>query len=475
MATVTSEPDQGPKRVTSVRGTRYVLGSELGRGGQGAVFAVDGEQLAVKLLADSSATRLDALRRQLAEVGRLPLDGLPIARPIEQLRPPDVGYVMERLTGMQPLRALLCPPQGTTGVSSWYAGSGGLRRRLRLCAHLADVMAQLHGRGLVYVDPSPANVFVSEDLGRYEVRLIDADNLRPSTTPGQVLYTPPYGAPEIVRDGRPASSLSDAHAFAVMAFETLALVHPLIGDLVNDGEPELEDEALAGGLPWIDDPEDDRNRASHGLPRDLVLSRSLRADFQQAFGPGLRAPALRPGMSRWAEHLHRAADRTLTCPSCTSSYFSDKAQCPWCHAPRPTFVMVALLLWDPGRVRYSQSGDAQASPGLVREPDGARHRVVDAMALSQGEALELPDRITHGTTLSSPRLRIELAGRRITIQRLDDGPWRLVDPDGHERLLGNGPVAMALRDSGGAWTVHAGPASRLHRVLRFDLHPGALP
>ena len=41
--------------VTSINGNRYRLGRELGRGGQGAVFAVEGDRMAVKLFRNRSA------------------------------------------------------------------------------------------------------------------------------------------------------------------------------------------------------------------------------------------------------------------------------------------------------------------------------------------------------------------------------------------------------------------------------------
>src|SRR5438093_10224814 len=100
------------RTVTSIHGNRYRLGRELGRGGQGTVFAVEGGRLAVKLLRDRSPRMQEQLRDQLARVGRLPLENLPLARPIEQLRAPDVGYVMELFTGMVQLQSLLRPPKG---------------------------------------------------------------------------------------------------------------------------------------------------------------------------------------------------------------------------------------------------------------------------------------------------------------------------------------------------------------------------
>lgn len=460
------------RSVTTVHGNRYRLGRELGRGGQGAVFAVEGERLAVKLLRDRSLQAQERLRDQLAMVGRLPLEDLAVARPIEHLRAPDVGYVMELFTGMVPLRSLLRPPKGVESVTRWYFATGGLRRRLRLLARAAEVFSELHGRGLVYVDPSPDNVFVSEAADAFEVRLIDTDNLRTATAPGRTLYTPGYGAPEIVRQSGAPSSLSDAYSFSLIAFEALALAHPFLGDLVQHGEPEMEERALAGELPWIDEPTDDRNRTTNGIAREHVLSDNLRESFQLVFGAGRTDLAVRPGMVRWVEYLHRAADRTLSCPSCGGSYYFNRDQCPWCDDPRPSFVIGAVLLWDPATLRNRGDGALDEMPGVVRDATG-KPRVVDALVVPLGEQVVLTDRIIQGSLGRTRRLRVGFVGDRITIDALDGECWRLISSDGRrERELEGRPVEMAIGPSGAAWVLHSGPADRLHRVLRFDLRAG---
>jgi DNA-binding helix-hairpin-helix protein with protein kinase domain len=458
-----------PRTVTSIHGNRYRLGRELGRGGQGAVFAVEGQVLAVKLLRNRSPSEQERLRDQLAMVGRLPLEDLAIARPIEQLRPPDVGYVMELFTGMVPIRSLLRPPKEMDSVARWYAAGGGLRRRLRLLARAAEVFGELHGRGLVYVDPAPDNVVVSEAIDASEVRLIDTDNLRPSTSPGPALFTPGYGAPEIVRETGAPTSLSDAYAFAVLAFETLTLTHPFLGDIVQRGDPELEEQAWAGALPWIEDPDDDCNRASTGIPRDLVLSDKLREIFRKTFEAGRMTPVERPGMARWAEYLHRAADRTLPCRSCGGSYYFNREACPWCEEQRPPLVIGAVQLWDPAAIRNRGEGEIEESPGVVRDADG-RPRVFDAVVVSLGEQVAITDRITHGTDRRIPRLRLAFDGDRLSLEALDGERWRLVSSDGrYEQNLGDRSVHIAVGPPGAAWKLHAGPADRPHRVLRFDL------
>ena len=460
-----------PSIVISIHGARYSLGRELGRGGEGAVFAIEGGRLAVKLLRDRSPRSRDRLRDRLAMVGRLPLEGLAVARPIEQLRPPHVGYVMELFTGMVPIRSLLHPPKRTGSVAQWYFQGGGLRRRLRILARVAEVLSELHGRGLVYTDLSPSNVFVSEASDADEVRLIDTNNVHPATSEGQSIYTPRYGAPEMVRRTGVPSSLGDAWTFAVIAFETLALVHPLLGDEVQYGEPEMEERALEGRLPWIDAEDDDRNRSSDGIPREVVLSPRLREDFGRAFGPGRSEPETRPGLARWAARLHSAADRTVTCSECSGSYYCDRDRCSWCDAPRPSFVMARVLLWDPERRQAGEGGRLEVAPGIMRGPTG-RQQVVDMVAIPDDEPVVLTERITHGTSGRTPRLRVGFAEGRITLEPLDGGEWRLVSLDGRsERPIGKSPVDLAIRDSRTTWLVHGGPEDedRLHRVIRFDL------
>ena len=461
-----------PQHVTSIRGIRYRLGRELGRGGQGAVFAVEGERLAVKLLRGGPRQR-ERLRDQLAMVAKLPLERLAVAQPIDQLRPPHVGYVMELFTGMVPLHSLLRPPKGAASVTQWYLDGGGLGRRLRLLAHIAQAISALHGRALVYTDLSPNNVFVSESASDCEVRLIDVDNLHAATASGRSVYTPRYGAPEIVRRTGLPSTLADAHAFAVLAFETFALAHPLLGDEVRDGEPELEDGALAGELPWIDAPDDDGNRSSDGIPRELVLSPVLRRDFQAAFGRGLSSPEERPGMATWGEHLHGAADRTLTCPSCQGSYFVNRDDCPWCCEARPECVVARATLWDPHRRRKTDEvGGIEAKAGLVANANG-KERVLDQVVISQSRRCELTERVTHGASGNRPTLEVEFARGRIALARIGDVPMRLVSERGGGSRNLDQPVDVPIVNGRVDWRIHVGPNDQLHRAIRFDLHEGA--
>lgn len=452
--------------VVDQQGVRYTLGKELGRGGQGVVFAVSRRKLAVKLIwgSDQSPVRRERLRNQLTLVKRLELRDLPIAAPLEMLRPPELGYVMELLTGMQPLSSLCHPASGLASGSllDWYQQGGGLRRRLRLLGRIAAALATLHGHGLVYGDPSPYNLFISAAADAEEIRMIDADNLRYTSAPSEgIFFTPGYGAPELVSGRSGVNTLTDAYALAVMVFQTLTLVHPLCGDMVSDGEPELEEQAMAGRLPWIEHQTNPQNHSRAGLPREVVLSERLMDLCRECFEDGLQDATKRPGVSRWVERLYQAADAALTCPTCGWSYYVKVATCPRCEAPRPPLILARIHLWDP------QSGEGG---GLLQGPDGKPRTVGFAVATAR-DPLLLDDRLLDGRQgmQETPRIAVEIDGSGASLRALDGHGYELRTSQGGLRHVESEPVRIALSPAHAEWQLHIGPRDKQHRVVRFEL------
>lgn len=460
------------RSVVDANGVRYDLVELLGRGGQGAVYAVKGGRLAVKLVEGRSQMDRERMRNQLTHVRRLPVGELSLAKPLEMLRPPHTGYVMEMLSGMVPIKSLLAPPKGESSGVEWYLRTGGLRRRLLVLARAAYTLAQLHGKGLAYSDPSPANIFISDDPAFAEVWFIDTDNLRYESSPGSFagVYTPGYGAPELVQGKSGITTLTDMHAFAVIAFQVLALAHPLIGDFVNEGEPELEEQAFAGLIPWVDDKSDNRNSASFGIPREWVLSARLAEVFDRTFGAGRLTPSERPGAAEWAERLFAAADAAISCPGCGGSFYFNQRRCTWCDAERPTLAMAIFHLWDPklgpggGRLTKPQNGEAR--PVIVG------HGAVTSKTsfiVTRRLALDI-----QGPGADEPVIEASLSRDRISLRSLDGKSYPFVSASGdRQTVVSDRPQAVRLASGQASWRLHLGDMGRLHRVLSFELRPGS--
>jgi len=457
------------RTVTDQNGIRYELTALLGRGGQGAVYAIKGGRLAVKIVVGGNQTSRERLRNQLTHVRQLPLRDLALARPLEMLRPPHTGYVMELLVDMVPIKTLMVPKKGETSSVEWYQRGGGLRKRLLVLARAAHVISQLHGKGLVYSDPSPANIFISKDPDAEEVWLIDTDNLQYDSSPFDAVFTPGYGAPELLRNTSGVTTLTDAFSFAVIAFQALSLAHPFIGDMVNDGEPDLEEQAFAGKLPWIDDPEDDSNRATFGIPRQWVLSPRLMDAFYLAFGPGRSDPTVRPGASEWADRLYGAADATIECPACSGSFYFTQPQCPWCERARPSIVTAPFHLWDP---KCGPTG------GILEKPKGETMRPVLAGhgAVSDCRSFIINRRLAFGQSsgpLSEPVVSVTLSSQGIKLKSLDGNVYPLFSPTGSQKTeIGDREKTIRLEEGQGSWRLHFGPNDALHRVVSFELRKG---
>ena len=442
-------------------GRRYCLSNKSWQGGQGIVYLDQTGKFLIKVNSKDPLVR-DRIRQQIRRVRQMPINDLPITRPLELLRPPYAGYVMEYLTEMEPIKNLSWPPKGLDFVT-WHIDTGGLKRRLLLLAKCAEVIYKLHSKGIIYGDLSPNNVFVSAAVDHNQVYLIDVDNLTYETnTSTSMIFTRFYGAPEVFKQERGVDSLTDAHSFAVIAFEVLALGHPLIGDMVASGEPQLEDRALAGEFPWIFHCSDVRNVSSHVLPKEIFFSPRLFELCQKTFEDGLTDRKKRPGIWDWVEKLYTAAQFVLVCPNCHASYYRDQEHCPWCKATLPDYMMIVVDV-------YTVNSDNS----LV-----CVKKAITGCCLEHNQPLQLTRRmIGYGGENADHRiLEIEEIDQRIRVHSLDEGEYWITAPDWSlEKGFEQGRKEKIRRDRKSfspRWQIHLGNIDKPHSVLRFFLNKG---
>lgn len=392
--------------VVDESGTNFELAKMIGEGAQGTVFATTAEGVAVKIITSvEGAGRRSSQEERIGRVTRLPVADLPVAAPRFLLRGDVVGYTMTLLTGMCSLSEL-CFEMGAPFDEHRYVGSGGLLKRMKLVESLAELVATLHGRGLIYCDISTNNVLVSTSPDRSRVFLIDLDNLRPVTDPPtSPIFTAPFAAPEN-HTGVP-SQATDTFALATLAFTVLTGTNPFYGVLLDGISPEqLGATPFAAVAPWIDDPLDDSNRWPHAVPRELTLSPRLRHLFGETFTVGLTETTKRTPAAVLAIAARRARYAVRRCPDCRWDNFIDRTNCASC---RLEFVGYQLRLYAEGT---TEALPFDLCPVVVLDPREPTD--VSAAALGLFENSIVPGVQVHR---NEGRWRVELMHESLTFGR----------------------------------------------------------
>ena len=448
------------RTVVDAHGSHYELTGKLGEGGQGTVCTTNYPNVLVKISKRLSPEAKHRTDEHLIWLMRQHLDALYIARPVALINSTNrSGYVMELMDGLTPLTEALkaMHEEGAEG----FLRTGGLHRRLKILAKLSNTLARLHGRGLAYGDLSPANIFVSKDVEFAEVWLIDCDNISYHSRSSDItLYTPDYGAPEILKGISGINTFTDSWSFAVIAYQLLTMKHPLKGDLVNDGEPELEEQALQGELPWVEHPDDEQNQCSGGIPSELVFTKRLRVLMDQCFRLGINDPEERPSLAAWNEAFDEALTRLLDCENCHSTFYYKKTkQCPFCDHQQAEHSSLLLkeYFWLPANVLpegADSEKDCWASTGRV-------------LVLQQGSNLSLTPIIDKSIDLTSePLCHIELTENGLRIEPLNKTTVALQRDSKVE------PISRKMRLKAESRThanfmLHLGDMTQAHPVWRF--------
>lgn len=332
------------ENVVDKYGVSYNVTKRIGEGSQGETFMLEGDQNIVKLFKGSINDM--ELKSKINFLINLNLDKRYYSVPIKEIISPKSGYISEFASGMISLSELKNSPKGEN-FGNWYVKTGGLLKRYGVLIKLANCIRTLHSKGLVYCDLSPNNVFVSSNPKKHNVFLIDMDNLRYKTSIIHNIYTPFYGAPEIIKGIAPNTPMSDCYSFAVIAYELLALNHPLIGDLVDEGEPEIEEKALRGEIPWVEDSSDDSNIRTTGIPSSCFIASKVMDLFHRTFEEGLNEPLKRPTIANWCDALNDGLNDLILCDNCKTHYpLSNTGHCPFCEKEPEIPLTLKIQRWE---------------------------------------------------------------------------------------------------------------------------------
>ena len=215
----------GPSRQGQILDGRWKLLEPIGAGGMGTVHRAEdletGRIRAVKIFLWGGTASARAIRRfeREYEVGRsLRHPGLVRIRAFGELPGEGAYIVMDFL------------PHATLEAEIRRRGSIPPALCRRWLREAAEALDHVHGRGLVHRDVKPANIMVAEEE---RVVVMDFGIIRPLdgtrlTATGEVMGTPLYTAPEVLRGGE-ATPGSDVYQLGVVAYEMLSGRPPFAG------------------------------------------------------------------------------------------------------------------------------------------------------------------------------------------------------------------------------------------------------
>jgi DNA-binding helix-hairpin-helix protein with protein kinase domain len=326
-------------------GREIVLGRELGRGGEGNVYEVQGVlELAAKIYhqnkAGDRAEKISAMTsakwHTLAPNIAFPIDAL------YEHGNRFVGFTMRRVGGQQPIHALYSP---TSRKSSFP--EAGFKFLIRTALNIARSIANVHNTGCVIGDINHSGILVANNA---TATLIDCDSFQVQAAGKTFLckvgvseFTPPELQNKRL-DQLCRTVNHDGFGLAIIIFNLLFMGrHPFAGKFLGRGEMLIEQAIAQYRFAYSSRKSETRMEPPPGVPLLDDMPKEIADAFEMAFGP-VGTTIGRPGAADWVRLIEGAERQIVTCESnAAHHHFRVSTSCPWCRmeATYPGFLAFA--------------------------------------------------------------------------------------------------------------------------------------
>ena len=327
-------------QLTSARTrTSVCLGQELGRGGEGAVFAIDGQKDVAKIYsAPPDARKIQKLVRMaetasptLCKIAAWPIDWLTDKRGIVR------GFVMPRVSARRDIHELYSPKSRSETFPET-----DFRFLVHVGINIARAFAVIHEQGYVLGDVNHGNLLVGSDG---TVMLIDCDSFQIGN--GTQVFTcdvgvPLFTAPEL--HGRAFRGLMrtanhDRFGLAVLLFHLLYMGrHPFAGKFSGQGDMPIEKAVAEYRFAYGPD------RGANGMerPPGTIPLETMGATISDLFIRAFERSGTyggRPAAEKWIDALEKLQSSLRVCSTASWHHYpSDLRDCPWCEIETQTGI-----------------------------------------------------------------------------------------------------------------------------------------
>ncbi|TVR11009.1 MAG: hypothetical protein EA395_08350 [Phormidium sp. GEM2.Bin31] len=331
------QPASIPVRLNSLyslNGQPITLSQELGRGGEGSIYAIaEQPQWVAKVYHPNKLTPEGLAKLRLSL--QYPPQNPAIAAPVDLLLNSSgrvLGFMMPRVPQGYPLHDLYTPRSRRQKLPFFTH-----THLHRVARNLSVAVSALHHRGYVIGDVNESNMLVNPSA---LVFLIDTDSFQIRDRRSGVVYRCGVGKPEFTPpelqgqrfDRCDRTPAHDAFGIAVLIFQLLMEgTHPFDGVYLKPGDPPLiQDRILAGYYAYSQ-----RSvplRPKPFAPPFTALHPRLQELFHRCFDLGHQQPQHRPTADDWAIALTKAEQALVSCQhNPRHRYGGHLASCPWCE------------------------------------------------------------------------------------------------------------------------------------------------
>lgn len=333
-----------------MRGIR--LGQQIGRGGEGAVFVVEGqEERAAKIYSSPPDRRKAKKLAAMSEAANRDL--LKIAAwPDVLLRDNEGavrGFTMPRVIARRDIHELYSPKGRLEAFPA-----ADFRFLVHVAANVARAFAVVHEQGHVLADVNHGNLLVGKDG---IVTFIDCDSFQIGQRPND-LYTcdvgvPLFTAPEL--QGRAFRGLvrnvnHDRFGLAVLLFHLLFMGrHPFAGQYSGVGEMPIEKAISEFRFAYGPDNAANGMMPPPGTVPFETMGSSIAQLFTRAFGR-TGSNGVRPDAKTWVEALDKLKSGLRICSAANWHHYpAGLISCPWCTVESRTGVVLFRQQFVPRR------------------------------------------------------------------------------------------------------------------------------
>lgn len=339
-------------------GKQICLDKELGRGGEGPVYSIQGipsicAKIYSKQLSSDDYEKLSVMvrnppqdpsysynkHRSIAWPGALLFTDPKMTR--------FAGLVMPKidLTVFRTAFAFISPDDRRKR----YLGGVTWKYLFVMARNISSAIAAIHERGYCMGDINESNILIAPDA---LITLIDCDSFQVRDVHSNRVYRCPVGKEEYTAPELQGKSFKDVNrtfetdnfALGVLMFQFLMEgFHPYSGRWLFSGDPlRMQDKIIKGLYPYG---RKLNELATHpDAPPFEIIHPDIQRLFHRCFVDGHGNPKERPTAKEWQKVADGLMDKFITCQQNENHHYLNHLQdCPWCRYKKDSFPSHAGL------------------------------------------------------------------------------------------------------------------------------------